>query len=135
MRLDIGCGNTPSGGINVDLPKSDRHRGGRKLMVKMIPNFAYGSTYNLPFCGNVFDEVVSYHLLEHMEVPLAVLKEMVCVSKDAVTVVVPAFAFRGECGEHLHTWGEVVFSTYFARPDSKMLKYLPDASEKSKEIF
>jgi hypothetical protein len=31
--------------------------------------------------------------------------------------------------------GEVVFSTYFARPDSKMLKYLPDASEKSKEIF
>jgi len=106
MRLDVGCGNAPSGDINVDLPKSDLHRGGRKLMVKMIPNFVYGSTYNLPFCDNVFDEVVSYHLLEHMEVPLAVLKEMVRVSKDAVTVVVPAFAFRGECGEHLYTWGE-----------------------------
>ena len=106
MRLDVGCGNTPSGDVNVDLPGSDRHRDGIKLVTKKIPNFIYASAYALPFRNNSFDEVVSFHLLEHLEVPLAALREMTRVSKSVVTVVVPAFAYRGECGEHLYTWGE-----------------------------
>lgn len=31
---------------------------------------------------------------------------MVRVSKDVVSIVVPAFGYQGECGEHLYTWGE-----------------------------
>jgi ubiquinone/menaquinone biosynthesis C-methylase UbiE len=106
MRLDVGCGNTPSGDVNVDLSGSERHRDGIKLVAKKIPNFIYASAYALPFRNNSFDEVVSFHLLEHLEVPLAALREMKRVSKDVVTVVVPAFSHRGECGEHLYTWGE-----------------------------
>jgi ubiquinone/menaquinone biosynthesis C-methylase UbiE len=57
----------------------------------------------LPFRDNSFDEVVSFHLLEHLEVPLAALREMVRVSKNLVAVVVPSFSFLGECGEHIYT--------------------------------
>ena len=106
MRLDLGCGNTPTGDVNVDLPSSERHRDGTKLVPKKIHNFIYASSYALPFRNNSFDDVVSFHLLEHLETPLTALREMIRVSKNVVTVVVPAFAYRGECGEHLYTWGE-----------------------------
>jgi len=106
MRLDVGCGNTPTGDVNVDLPGSERHRSGVTLAVKRISNFVYASVYALPFCNDSFDEVVSFHLLEHLEIPLIALEEMIRVTKDLVTIVVPAFAYEGECGEHLYTWGE-----------------------------
>jgi ubiquinone/menaquinone biosynthesis C-methylase UbiE len=106
MRLDVGCGNAPTGDVNVDFLGSERHRGGTKLAVKKIPNFVCASAYALPFCNSSFDEVVSFHLLEHLDTPLTALREMVRVSRNVVTVVVPAFAYRGECGEHLYTWGE-----------------------------
>jgi len=106
MKLDVGCGNTPMGDVNVDLPRSKRHRGGIELVKKKIPNFIYASSYALPFRDNSFDEVTSLHLLEHLEIPLTALREMIRVSKNVVTAVVPAFAYRDECGEHLYTWGE-----------------------------
>lgn len=106
MKLDVGCGNTPTGDVNIDFRGSERHRGGTKLAAKSISNFIYASAYALPFQDNFFDEVVSFHLLEHLETPLVALKEMVRVSKDLVTIVVPAFAYRDECEEHLYTWGE-----------------------------
>jgi len=106
MRLDVGCGNVPTGDVNIDLLDSERHRNGKKLVPKKIPNFIWASVYALPFRNNSFDEVVSFHLLEHLEVPLAALSEMIRVSKNLVTVVVPSFSFLGECGEHIYTWGE-----------------------------
>jgi ubiquinone/menaquinone biosynthesis C-methylase UbiE len=106
MKLDVGCGNAPAGDVNVDLPGSERHRSGKKLFVKRISNFIYASAYALPFSDDSFDEVVSYHLLEHLDTPLVALKELVRVSKNTVAIAVPAFAYRGECGEHLYTWGE-----------------------------
>ena len=106
MRLDVGCGNTPKGDVNIDLPSSERHRDEIKRVPKKIPNFVYASSYALPFRKNSFDEVVSFHLLEHLETPLTALREMVRVSKNVVTIVVPAFAYRDECEEHLYTWGE-----------------------------
>ena len=106
MRLDVGCGNAPFGDVNVDLPSSELHRDGKRLAVKKIPNFLYASAYNLPFHNDCFDEVVAFHLLEHLDMPLIALREMVRSSKNTVTVVVPAFTFPGECGEHLYTWGE-----------------------------
>jgi SAM-dependent methyltransferase len=106
MRLDVGCGNAPTGDVNVDIPGSERHRNGAKIFAKKIPNFVYASVYFLPFRDDCFDEVVSFHLLEHLDVPLLALKEMVRVTKNIVSVVVPAFGYSGECGGHLYTWGE-----------------------------
>ncbi len=106
MRLDVGCGNAPTGDVNIDLPGSERHRDGRRLAMKKIPNFVYASVYHLPFPEDSFDEVVSYHLLEHLEMPLVALREMARTSSASVMIVVPALSFRDECGEHLYTWGE-----------------------------
>jgi len=106
MRLDVGCGNAPTGDVNVDLPSFERHRDGIKLASQKIPNFVYASSYALPFRNNSFDGVVSFHLLEHLEAPLTALREMVRVSENVVTLVVPAFGYLGECGEHLYTWSE-----------------------------
>jgi ubiquinone/menaquinone biosynthesis C-methylase UbiE len=101
MRLDVGCRNAPSGDVNVDLPGYERHRDGMKLFAKRIPNFICASVYALPFDKDTFDEVVSYHLLEHLETPIEALREMVRVTKCYVSVVVPAFAYVGECKEHV----------------------------------
>jgi len=106
MKLDIGCGNVPFGDVNVDLPRSNPHRDGKELAIGKIRNLVFASAYDLPFRDDVFNEVVSCHMLEHLEMPLAALKEMVRVSKNFVTVVIPAFGYRGECGMHLYTWSE-----------------------------
>ena len=34
----MGCGNTPSGDVNVDLPSSELHRDGIKLVTKKNPS-------------------------------------------------------------------------------------------------
>jgi ubiquinone/menaquinone biosynthesis C-methylase UbiE len=104
MKLDVGCGNAPTGDVNIDLPVSELHRGGVRLAANRVPNFVYASTYALPFRDNSFDEVLSVHLLEHLETPLKALKEMVRVSRNLVMVVVPALGHRDECKEHLYTW-------------------------------
>jgi len=122
MKLDVDCGNAPSGDVNVDMPRSERHRAGIKLAMNRIPNLVYASVYNLPFRSDSFDEVVSFHLLEHLEVPLAALKEITRVSRNLVTVVVPAFAYRGECGEHLYTWGEGSLSNILHKAGLKSIQ-------------
>jgi len=38
MRFDVGCGNTPSGDVNVDLLGSELHRDGIKLVTKKNPS-------------------------------------------------------------------------------------------------
>jgi ubiquinone/menaquinone biosynthesis C-methylase UbiE len=89
----VGCGNTPTGDFNADLPDSEIHRTGTKLAHKQIQNFVFASSYALPFRNDSFDEVVSFHLLEHLEMPLSSLREMVRVSKATIMVVVPAFGY------------------------------------------
>jgi SAM-dependent methyltransferase len=75
MLLDIGCGEKPYEAIlapfiddYVGLEHPDTtHRRDRVDV--------WGSADDLPFAGETFDTVVSFHVLEHTEAPLAVLKE------------------------------------------------------------
>jgi len=61
MKLDVGCGNTPTGDMNIDFLGSERHRGGVKLAAKSIPNFICASAYALPFRDNFFDARAQKH--------------------------------------------------------------------------
>jgi SAM-dependent methyltransferase len=89
MRLDVGCGNSPTGNVNVDLyPAASPHHGG-PLNTKAIPNFIQCDALHLPFRENTFDEVYASHVLEHFKNPAMLLKEMLRVSKDLVTIIVP----------------------------------------------
>jgi ubiquinone/menaquinone biosynthesis C-methylase UbiE len=93
MRLDVGCGAFHRGDVNCDMFKSDiGHRTGRKDVLGgkvRAPNFVLCDVTCLPFKSDSFEEVVSHHVIEHVDNPFKMLKEMVRVSQDRVVVFCP----------------------------------------------
>ena len=96
MKLDIGCGNFPTGDVNTDLFIEDiGHRTGTakhlapSLAAQKIKNFVLCDAGALPFREDVFDEVYSSHTIEHVNDPSLMIKEMVRVSKDKISIVCP----------------------------------------------
>lgn len=111
MRLDIGCGKAPRGDVNCDLFIGETpHIGGRANTIepKSIKNFVRCDASYLPFKSSFFDEVVAFHVLEHLENPTKALLEMMRVSHRSVTFVVPHRFARDswlryrQCKEHKH---------------------------------
>lgn len=96
IKLDIGCGHSPSGDVNVDLyVKPTHHRSAdqgeckdSRLNVKNIPNFVRADACNLPLRDDLFDEVSSSHTIEHVRQPYLMVKEMVRVAKFNSTITV-----------------------------------------------
>lgn len=94
LVLDVGCGHNFEGEVNVDLfVEATAHRSEKGDMrsntdvsLCRIPNFIQANCVNLPFKDNAFDEVVSNHLIEHIEDPFGLLKEMVRVAKPNGTI-------------------------------------------------
>ena len=76
MRLDIGCGeNKHEGFIGIDkrrLPTVDR-------VVDLDKE-------SLPFPNNSVDEVILYHVLEHLESPWRVMREVIRVCRDGAII-------------------------------------------------
>lgn len=62
--LDVGCGDTPAGDVNLDL-----------FFYGKWKNFIIGEAHHLPFKNGVFNKVYSKHCLEHLENPLKFFKE------------------------------------------------------------
>ena len=90
--LDVGCGDNPKGTVNVDLyVKETFHRGktGSALHVKNIPNFVKADALHLPFGDNSFETVISSHLIEHLDEPIALIREVLRVSKERVIMFCP----------------------------------------------
>lgn len=90
--LDVGCGCSPRGDVNVDLMlpgsdlKWDQNPQGFKNFVRAAAEF-------LPFQNGSFDLVFSSHLLEHLEDPDLAVKEFLRVSSCQVQVIVPFWLF------------------------------------------
>jgi len=102
LLLDIGCGHSPHGTVNVDrFINATAHRSldqrrvdDADLDVKNIPNFVCADACYLPFKDNVFDEAFSSHTLEHTDGE-KMFREMVRVSSRKVQVVCPnQFGFK-----------------------------------------
>lgn len=74
--LDVGCGSLKRGDIGVDLSKNP--------LVDVIAD-----AQHIPFKEEVFDHVVSHHVLEHLPKPEIAIKEMLRVSKGRVRIVCP----------------------------------------------
>jgi|YelNatPaOPRAMG01_1025707.scaffolds.fasta_scaffold39491_3 ubiquinone/menaquinone biosynthesis C-methylase UbiE len=114
MRLDVGCGNRPTGDINVDLFMNEetRHVDLNKCLLvdaKKIPNPIKADANHLPFKDGTFEEVYCAHVLEHLENPTKGLLELIRVSKDKVVVILPHryhFAHKTavKIGVHKHTF-------------------------------
>ena len=82
LILDVGCGHTPRGTVNVDLPthKSEHFFHKEKVIKpKSAPNFVRADAHHLPFRSSVFDKTVSSHTCEHLDNPEKAIKEMLRV--------------------------------------------------------
>lgn len=68
MSLDIGCGDAPRGTVNCDV---------RRTRIKArAKNFIVCDANILPFRPNIFNEIVSNHVIEHLKDPEKVLSEI-----------------------------------------------------------
>lgn len=77
--VNICCGKTDGGGINVDIVKHAD-----------IPNFVLiRDIYNLPFRDQQFDTVLCSHTIEHVENPEKFFRELKRIAKKLSIVIPP----------------------------------------------
>jgi SAM-dependent methyltransferase len=105
LCLDIACGAKPFPNANVlcDLnvePVPDRRM--KKLVTGGKP-FVMCSCYALPFKDQAFDFVTSYYLIEHLEAPWTLFKELKRVSRHGY-VQGPSWFNELLYGEKVHNW-------------------------------
>lgn len=105
LALNLGCGSERGhkflnlkGMVNVDVAITELNK--KILDVRCDAHF-------LPFRDKVFSVVLMEHVLEHVDYPLNVLREMHRVSNKAI-IRVPNVRCHGGFGEadvHLYSWG------------------------------
>lgn len=92
MRLDVGCGASPTGDVNCDLMLHDSDQ----KWDQIPPHgsvFVKADVRFLPFKSSSFDVVFCSHLLEHLDDPWAGLSELVRVSRKKIVVILPFALF------------------------------------------
>jgi len=104
MILDVGCGSTAHGSVNIDAFPKDRNQCGQEYNPKHIQNFVLADAHYLPFHDQTFDMVVCSHVLEHLHNPLQTLKEMRRVCKHKVILRVPSHFNLDESKAHIFSW-------------------------------
>lgn len=94
MRLDVGCEYNFRGDVNVDVnvpPVASN-----KLFIR-------ADAQHLPFQNNVFDESSCFHVIEHVENPYLLVKELLRVTKYKVVIKCPhRFSFIAKGPDHIH---------------------------------
>ncbi|NLF88330.1 class I SAM-dependent methyltransferase [Candidatus Bathyarchaeota archaeon] len=105
LCLDIACGAKPFPEANVlcDLnvePVPDRSM---KQLVTCGKPFVLCSCYALPFKNQVFDFVTSYYLIEHLDDPWTLVRELKRVSKHGY-IQSPSWLNELLYGEKVHNW-------------------------------
>ena len=102
MRLDVGCGNRPTGDVNVDLYTNVTKQRIPHLPIdtKKTENFVLADAQRLPFRSKAFREVYANAVIEHMPDPVAFLKEAIRVAREKVTVITPHRYMRSGLALH-----------------------------------
>jgi len=92
--LNICCGRTDGGGVNVDIVKHAE-----------IPNLVVvDDIYHLPFSRNQFEHTLCSHTIEHVEDPAAFYAELQRVSKHVTLVVPPLWDLSAALNVFEHRW-------------------------------
>ncbi len=92
--LNICCGKTDGGGVNVDIVKHAE-----------IPNLVVvDDIYHLPFSANQFEHALCSHTIEHVEDPVAFDIELRRVSKHVTLVVPPLWDLCAALNLFEHRW-------------------------------
>jgi SAM-dependent methyltransferase len=113
--LDVGCGNYPHGVVNIDLfIKSTKHRGLNTAVDKtQTPNLICGLAEQLPIVDNAFSLVFSKAVLEHVDNPVQMIREMIRVSSKRVIIIVPHRYLRDGGWLHYRQHDEVGIHKWF----------------------
>lgn len=96
--LNICCGKTDGGGINVDIVKHAN-----------LPKLVIVDVYNLPFKDDCFNTVLCSHTIEHVFKPEEFYKEMKRVGKNITLILPPLWDFTAAFNLIEHRW---VFLTF-----------------------
>ena len=89
LTLNVGCGLQGVGDVNCDLYGEEAHLGGYIIDPHIVRNFVICDAQRLPFRTGAFQTVYSRHVIEHVQDPFLMLKEMVRCSTKYVTVICP----------------------------------------------
>lgn len=106
-KLNFGCGNNiKEGYINVDIQKG----------VGINKSFDF-NMFPYPFKENTFDYILVDNVLEHLEKPLKVIKELYRISKKegVIQIIVPYYNTYYSFVDitHLHFFNEDTFINMF----------------------
>ena len=103
--LDIACGAKPFPEADVlcDLHANPCPDRSMKNLVTEGKPFVLCSCYNLPFKDKAFDFVTSYYLIEHVDDPFSLFRELKRVSKHGY-VQCPSWFNEFLYGEAVHYW-------------------------------
>ncbi|MDF1753951.1 MAG: methyltransferase domain-containing protein [Verrucomicrobiales bacterium] len=108
--LNICCGKTDGGGVNVDIVKHAD-----------VPNLiVVDSIYDLPFSTDQFDNLLCSHTIEHVEDPEAFFNELQRISKEVTLVIPPLWDLSAVLNIFEHRW---IFLT-FRKEHHKLPNYI-----------
>ncbi len=97
--LNICCGKTDGGGLNVDIVRHAE-----------LPRFMQiDSIYNLPFADDAFDTVLCSHTIEHVDDPRQFFAELQRVGKKVTLVIPPLYDLAAVLQIREHKW---IFLTF-----------------------
>jgi SAM-dependent methyltransferase len=92
--LNICCGTTDGGGVNVDI-----------VQHADVPNFVrVENIYRLPFADRQFDTVLCSHTIEHVDYPRRFDRELRRVAKEVVYVLPPIWDLAAALNAWEHKW-------------------------------
>lgn len=92
--LNICCGKTDGGGVNVDIVKHAE-----------IPNLVVvDDIYHLPFATDHFEHALCSHTIEHVEDPGAFYEELRRVAREVTLVVPPLWDLSAALNVFEHRW-------------------------------
>jgi hypothetical protein len=91
--LNLCCGNTDGGGINVDIVRRPE-----------IPNQVVVDVYHLPFESGSFRTVLCSHTIEHVEQPTRLFKELKRVGSRVTLVIPPIWDLSAAFNVLEHKW-------------------------------
>jgi len=101
--LDVGCGATPRGDVNIDLFPNNKEQSILPYDPKRIKNFIKADAENLPFRDKTFKKVYAIHVLEHLKNPFKALNEWKRVAK-IILIRLPSAYDPDKTKTHLYTW-------------------------------
>ncbi|MBN1480138.1 methyltransferase domain-containing protein [candidate division KSB1 bacterium] len=100
--LNVCCGETDGGGINVDIVAHAK-----------VPNMVIADVYHLPFKAGVFKSVLSSHTAEHLEKPATFYRELKRVGQEVTILIPPLWDISAVVNLLEHRWIFLGFHTEY----------------------